>query len=281
MKGNITEITTGFHKNILMNLLKELGYRTIKEFQTTNRLDIDGIFGMQSYNRLYKMILNVEEIPFEGFYVKTIHPKKQIIWHHSAGWDNVRGMYDWWKNDKVNHVATSIGIDDNGKVYRGFDESYWAASIGATVDVFTNNGIPLKYVTNGFVANNVLLDQAAVAVEVANWGSLTEKNGKLYSWANTEVLQSKAIELNYKGTKYYEIYTDAEIRTLKYWTLLNAVRFQIPVDFSYDDCFAVSKKALSGEPGIYTHNSYIQYKSDVSPQPKLIEMAKSLIDYIK
>ena len=53
MKGNITEITTGFHKNILMNLLKELGYRTIKEFQTTNRLDIDGIFGMQSYNTLY------------------------------------------------------------------------------------------------------------------------------------------------------------------------------------------------------------------------------------
>lgn len=280
MKNNITETTTGFHKNILMNLLKELGYRTIKEFQTINKLDIDGIFGLQSYNKLYKTILNVEEIPFEGYYAKSKHLKKQIIWHHSAGWDNVRGMYDWWKNDKVNHVATSVGIDDNGKVYRGFDESYWAASIGATIEVFTNNKIPLTY-SNGFVTNNMVLDQSAVAVEVANWGCLTERNSKLYSWANSEVPQSKAIELNYKGFKWYEVYTDAEIRTLKYWTLLNAVRFEIPVDFSYDDCFAVSKKALSGVPGLYTHNSYIQYKSDVSPQPKLIEMAKSLIDYTK
>ena len=280
MKSNITEITTGFHKNILMNLLKEIGYKTIKEFQTTNRLDVDGIFGLQSYNKLYKLILNVEEVPFENYYFKVAHPKKQIIWHHSAGWDNVRGMFDWWKNDKITHVATSIGIDDNGKVYRGFDESYWAASIGATASSFTSLGISLVY-RNGMIANNLMLDEAAVAVEVANWGSLTEKNGKLYSWANAEVPKTKTIELNYKGVKFYEIYTDAEIRTLKYWTLLNAIRFQIPVNFSYDDCFAVSKKALSGELGIFTHNSYRADKSDVSPQPKLIEMAKSLIDYTK
>lgn len=280
MKANITETTQGFHKNILMNLLKELNYKTIKEFQIANKLTVDGIFGINSYSKLYALLLNVEEVPFEGHYVKTKQIKKQIIWHHSAGWDNVRGMFDWWKNDKVFHVATAIGINDEGKVYRGFDESYWAASIGATIDVFTSNGVPLKY-AGGYVVNNMELDQAAVAVEIANWGSLTEKNGKCYSWANAEVPANKVIELNYKGIKYYEVYTDAEIKALKYWTLLNAVRFQIPVNFSYDDCFKISKKALSGEPGIYTHNSYIWSKTDVSPQPKLIEMAKSLIDYTK
>lgn len=280
MKANITETTQGFHKNILMNLLSELGYKGIKDFQTANKLTADGVFGINSYSKLYAILLNVEEVSFEGYYFKLKYPKKQIIWHHSAGWDNVRGMFDWWKNDKAHHVATSIGINDEGKVYRGFDESYWAASIGANANVFNANKIPLKYV-NGYITNNTELDQAAVAVEVANWGALTEKNKKCYSWANIEIPTNKTIELNYKGVKYYEIYTDAEIKTLKYWTLLNALRFQIPVDYSYDDYFAVSRKALLGMPGVFTHNSYRADKSDVSPQPKLIEMAKSLIDYTK
>lgn len=263
-----------------MNLLAELGYNSIKDFQTKNTLISDGLFGLKSYTKLYSLLLKVEDVPFEGFYFKTVYPKKQIIWHHSAGWDSARGMFDWWKNDKVTHVATSIGISDDGKVWRGFDESYWAASIGTTIEIFNKNGI--KLIRNaGFVVNNTLLDQAAVAVEVCNWGNLTLKGDKYYSWANTEVSKEKVVELNYKGIKFFESYTDAEIKTLKYWTLLNALRFEIPVDYNYDDFFSVSKKALSGERGVFTHNSYRSDKSDVSPQPKLIDMAKTLVDYTK
>jgi hypothetical protein len=276
----ITNNSSGFHKNILFNLLTELGYVDIVDFQKRNGLTADGMFGMMSYNKLYSILLKVEAVDFEGYYFKAAFPKNQIIWHHSAGWDNVRGMFEWWKNDKAFHVATAIGINDEGKVYRGFDESFWAASIGCTSDIFIANGVPLKYV-NGRVANNVELDQAAVAVEVGNWGSLTFKDGKYYSWANAVVPAEKAIELNYKYVKFYEAYTDAEIKTLKYWTLLNAIRFQIPVDYSYDDFFKVSKKALSGQKGVFTHNSYRSDKSDVSPQPKLIKMAESMIEYTK
>ena len=281
----ITKTTTGFHKNILFNLLSELGYKDIEDFQSKNGLTVDGAFGRMSYGKLYSILLKVVEVDFEGYYIKVAKPKNQIIWHHSAGWDDARGMFQWWKNDGVNHVATSIGIVDDGTVFRGYDEQFWAASIGCTSKVFISNGIPLQYRTgfNGrpFIANNVMLDEGAVAVEVANWGSLTEKNGKLYSWANAEIAITKAIELNYKTFKFYEAYTDAEIKSLKYWTLLNALRFQIPVTYSYDDMFSVSKKALSGEKGLFTHNSYIWSKSDVSPQPKLIEMAKGLELYMK
>lgn len=267
-------------KRILMNLLSELGYNSIKDFQSKNNLTSDGLFGLMSFGKLYSILLQVENVEFKGHYFEAEFAKKQIIWHHSAGWDNARGMFDWWKNDKVTHVATAIGISDDGRVWKGFDEKFWAASIGATIDIFNQNGIKLKYV-NGYVVNNTELDRAAVAVEICNWGSLTEKNGKLYSWANVEITKEKAIELNYKNVKYYEVYTDAEIKALKYWTLLNAMRFEIPVDYNYDDFFTVSKKALSGEKGVFTHNSYRQDKNDVSPQPKLIEMAKTLIDYTK
>ncbi len=267
-------------KKILMNLLSELGYTGIKDFQSKNGLTADGLFGNASYSKLYSLLLKVETVEFENFYFKTEFPKKQIIWHHSAGWDNARGMFDWWKNDKVVHVATAIGISDDGKVWKGFDEKWWAASIGCKIDVFQENAIPLQY-SNGRVINNQALDESAVCVEICNWGGLTEKSGKYFTWANVEVPKEKVIELNYKGTKFYEAYTDAEIKALKYWTLLNALRFDVPLNYDYEEFFSISKKALSGEKGIFTHNSYRKDKNDVSPQPKLIEMAKTLIDYAK
>lgn len=276
----IRENSQTLGSRILANLLAELGFNGIRDFQSKNGLTADGLFGMMSYNKLYSTLLKVNNLDFEGHYFKAEFPKKQIIWHHSAGWDNARGMFDWWKNDKVIHVATAIGITDDGTVWRGFDEKFWGASIGCKINVFQNNGITLQY-RNGRVINNQALDESAVAVEVCNWGSLTEKSGKFYTWTNHELPKEKVIELNYKGIKYFEIYTDAEIRTLKYWTLLNAMRFDIPLDYSYEQFFTVNKKALSGEKGIYTHNSYRVDKNDVSPQPKLIEMAKTLQDYSK
>ena len=38
----------------------------------------------------------------------------------------------------------------------------------------------------------------------------------------------------------------------------------------------VSKDALLGTPGIYTHNSYRRDKTDISPQPNMINMLRSL-----
>lgn len=276
----INKNTTTINKTILFNLLKELGYENIEAFQTAYNLVVDGEFGPKSYNILYKKLLNVVDLNFENYYFKDKYEKKQIIWHHSAGWDNARGMFDWWKADGKTHVATAIGITDNGVVTRGFDEDYWAASIGCGAKVFIDNGVPLKHV-NGVVVNNTLLDQHAVAVEVCNWGNLTESNGKYYSWSKTEIPKDKVIELNYKGFKYFETYTKEECSSLMYWTLLCAIKYNIPLNFSYDDMFSVSKKALSGTPGLYTHNSYRSDKTDVSPQQCIIDIAKKLELYMK
>lgn len=56
----------------------------------------------------------------------------------------------------------------------------------------------------------------------------------------------------------------------------------ITFTFSYPDLFPpanitkLSKKALRGEPGIYTHNSVRYDKTDVAPTPKMIAMLKRL-----
>jgi hypothetical protein len=250
-------------RNIMMALLAELGYKSIKEFQKSCSLEADGLAGAKTYEALYFKLLKVEVVNFAGNFYQEAFQKKQIVWHHSAGWDNARGMYDWWINDKVYHVATAVGISDDGTVTRGYDEQFWAHHIGMSN------------------LQNLQRNQESVAVEICNWGALTETAQGLKTWSGNVLPLDKAIELNYKGIKFFEKYTETEIKALKYWTLLNAMRFDIPLAYREFEMWHLNNKAVNGEAGIYTHNSFIEWKSDVSPQPKLIEMAKTLVDYAK
>lgn len=256
----ILENEIGSRQNLLRNLLKEVGYDNVRGFQGAFGLVVDGIFGLASWNKLYNALLNVKPVNFEGYYYKQASPKKQIVWHHSAGSDDAVGMFEWWKKDNVNHVATCIGIEKSGRVVKGFDEQYWAHHIG---------------MSNGY---NLQRNLDSVAVELTNWGSLRDD---LSTWANNKLAQKDVITLNYKNTKYYEVYPDAQIEALKRWTLLVALRFEIPLDYNEADMWQLSNNAIQGKAGIFTHNSFIGWKTDVSPQPKLIEMAKSLIEYTK
>jgi len=275
----ITIEERSYRKNLLLNVLADkLKLSSITEFQKEHNLTVDGIFGMKSYDALYKAILNVKYIDFEGHYFKTQFPKNQIVLHHSAGWDNARGMFDWWRNDGRTHVATAIGIEDNGTITQGYDEQFWAAHLGVTNTIFHQNNVSTTL--NG-VNRNVVLDRMSVAVEVCNWGALEQRSNEFRSWANAVVPKDKVVELNYKGVKFYEVYTEAEVDALKWWILLNAIRFNIPVEYYEDDMWKLSRKALVGNAGIFTHNSYRSDKSDVSPQPHLITMLQSLVNYTK
>ncbi|MFN9953859.1 MAG: peptidase C14 caspase catalytic subunit P20, partial [bacterium] len=70
-------------------------------------------------------------------------------------------------------------------------------------------------------------------------------------------------------------YTDAQIESVRqlllYWNKIHGI------DLTYnEDIWQVSDRALKGENGVFTHNSYRKDKTDVSPQPKLIAMLKAL-----
>lgn len=252
------EKSTGLQITVLRKILRELGFNTIKEFQKANGLLDDGFFGNLSYNRLYQIYLRPTEVNFNGFYFRNIHPKKQIVLHHSASADSAHNMYNWWRNDGVTHVATPIGITDSGEIVRGYEEIFWAHHIG---------------MRNQY---NLQRNLEAVAVEIMNWGYLSEANGKFYNYVGGEVPKDRVIELNYRGNKYYETYTEAEIESLRKWILVMAMRFNIPLTYSHEDMWNVSNNAIMGVPGIYSHNSYLSGKTDISPQPKMIEMLKSL-----
>ena len=59
--------------------------------------------------------------------------------------------------------------------------------------------------------------------------------------------------------------------------LLKLWKEKYGINLTYnEDIWDVTKRALSGENGVYTHNSVRKDKADVYPHPKLIEALKTL-----
>lgn len=188
-------------------------------------------------------------------YRRETHQKTQIVIHHTAGWDNARGVFEWWKSNPQ-RIATCCAINDYGLIYQGFGSEFWGYHLGA---------------------GNPELDMHSIGVEICNWGWLEKVNGKFYSYTKAEVPAEKVVSYvaPFRGHHHWERYTDKEIESLK--MLLQYWRYKYDIPLTYrDEMWDVSPKALAGEPGVWTHVSYRKDKFDCHPQPELIAMFKSL-----
>jgi hypothetical protein len=121
------------------------------------------------------------------------------------------------------------------------------------------------------------LDKTSIGIEICNWGQLTEKNGKFYTYVNTEVPSNQVMVLDtpYKGYKYWHNYTEAQIASVKELLLFWNDAYGIPLDYN-EDIWGVTTRALKGEKGVFTHNSVRRDKVDVYPHPGLVSMLKSI-----
>jgi N-acetyl-anhydromuramyl-L-alanine amidase AmpD len=216
--------------------------------------------------------MDIKQVTFPASqYFQEEHPKKQIYLHHTAGNANGEQVFAGWASNSE-RIGTCVSISGNGKgtvdgqIIQGFSSKHWAYHLGLKQDVFTKAGV--KYQS---------LDKISIGIEICNWGQLTLKDGKFYNYVNREVPASEVCTLDkpYKGFKYYHNYTDAQIASVKELLLLWKEKYKIPLSYS-EDIWDISKRALSGEPGVYTHNSVRKDKVDIYPHPKMIEMLKSL-----
>lgn len=262
--------------NVFNNIMDRYGWyfralsynmSPLKYFQMSKGLKVDGIFGPKTYQALYRHLLNVEHVDFpKTRYIADAKKKKAIVWHHSAGWDDARGMYQWWVSQK-NNVATAVAIEDSGKLYKGFDEQYWAFHLG----------IRGSYLRR---SEKVNIESSTIGIEVCNSGGLKKEGSRYLTWYGNEVSHHNVMQLKFRGYDYFERYTDAEVFTLMNWTLLMSLRFDIPLTYRHE-MWEYSKSAfdLNNNPGIYTHCSFRKDKSDIAPQHHLVAMAQNLPCY--
>ena len=208
-------------------------------------------------------------------YVNENTKKLQIVLHHTAGNSSAPATIKMWDKDDRGRIATCIVISGkglskdtfDGEICQAFSSKKWAYHLGIKPDVFRAMGVPYQR-----------LDKMTIGIEICNWGPLKLKDGKYYNYVNREVPLDQVCTLDkpYKGYTYYHAYTDAQIESVRqllvYWNKI----YGISLKYNETDMWSVSKNALSGVAGVYTHNSYRRDKSDISPQPKMIEMLKKL-----
>lgn len=215
--------------------------------------------------------MNIIQVDFPfNQYLSEEHPKTQVYLHHTAGNPNGVGTFAWWSSNSE-RVATCVSISGIGKgcvdgqIVQGFSSKYWAYHLGLQKSIFTNSKIPYKQ-----------LDKTSIGIEICNWGTLKQVNGKFYNYVGREMTDG-IIKLDkpYKGFTYFHDYTDAQIESVEQLLLLWNKRYGIPLDYN-EDIWDISSRALKGEPGIFTHNSVRKDKTDIYPHPKMIEMLKSL-----
>lgn len=194
----------------------------------------------------------------ESQYYKEEFPKNQVVIHHTVSGSNAVRVFDGWSANQE-RVATAFVIAGDGLIHQGFSSRYWAHHLG------TKN------------ANNTALNRSSVAIEVCNWGGLTKKDGKYYSAFNSEVPASQVIdyEKKWRGYQYFHKYTAPQIESLRQLIVYLCDTYKIPKTY-IPTMWDINNDALAGHKGVYTHVSYRTDKSDMHPQPELIEMLKNL-----
>lgn len=220
--------------------------------------------------------IEVVDFPDDQFFHDE-YEKKQIVLHHTISGNGVEGDISSWEGTPQ-RVATCIIIDRDGIPWQLFSSKYWAGHLGV---------------------GNLNLDKHSLGIELDSWGWLipgdgTSKQfgkyadgtpkfvktvvGKFYTYyGNSATCPMTYYEDGFRGYKYYESYTEKQLRTLGELILYWKMRYDIPLEYN-SDMWDVSPRALNGTPGIWTHVSYrpMPEKSDCHPQPDLVELLKTL-----
>lgn len=207
-------------------------------------------------------------------YFQEEYKKTQIVLHHTAGNSSAVNVANEWANDSRGKIATCVVISGkgaknstDGEIIQCYSSKHWAYHLGIKGDVFKAYGVPHQ-----------IIDKISIGIEICNWGQLEKRGDKFYNYVDKVVPNDEVTTLNepYKGHIYFHKYTDAQIQSVKdlleYWS----TNYGISLKYDWNQLFTVTKKALKGDNGLYTHNSYRKDKIDIYPCPRMLEMLKTL-----
>jgi len=262
----------------------------VRNFQGSHGLAIDGLVGPTTQKMIFKEDLEnhldtqITLSQFEHYYLDNDEyhsgPNKPeyLFLHHTAGGENPVTTVDMWNNDTRGKIGTEFvigGTSINGK------STKWD---GLIVKCMPDGGYGAHLGDNGSQSMHV----NSVGIEVCNFGPLTKVGNVYKTYTGSIVHPDQVCDLGFKfrGFQYYHKYTDAQIEALRELILFIEERDGINIKKGLvewlttktpAEAFDFSKDAWSGKvKGMLTHTNTRKDKSDMSPQPELIAMLKSL-----
>jgi N-acetyl-anhydromuramyl-L-alanine amidase AmpD len=212
-----------------------------------------------------------------------IKNRKHIFLHHTSGWNDPYSTIKSWESDTRGKIGThfvigGINLKTNdakfdGKIVKCIPDDFFGWHLGST----TKDGI------------NFEMHKTSIGIEICNFGYLTQKNGKFYTYTNQEVPSKYVEDLGFKfrGYQYWHKYTDEQIDSLQNLLIMLSKKYSIDLSkglaerllkLSANDAFEHSKEILTGTvTGILSHTNVRKDKTDVSPQKKLVSMLKKFV----
>ena len=292
---------------------------SVMQFQSRNELTADGIVGPKTYEKLVNQTMGVDidtdrtdfddsddrddKLNYLGDYTTEdgleidrayldgneyvkdygkIQPENFFI-HHTAGWNNPYNTINSWNKDDRGRVATQYCIGGTSvKVGSYGDDKY----NGTVVECFPDNYIGWHLGKVG----NFNMSKYSSAVEINNFGYVTKKNRKYYTYVNSEVPESMVCDLGYefRGHQYWHAYTKEQIESLG--LLIKHVKNIYPdIDMTAGlpqllkdgvhpkEAFGFNDDAYNGRiKGLWTHTNVRKDKYDCFPQQELVDLLKSI-----
>lgn len=272
--------------------------RFVKQFQTKHKLKVDGIvdnvtakvMGVDLNEFLETDLSNNVITNQSGLIIKKNYLDKDeylvgptdkvyLFLHHTAGWNNPYAVIKSWNNDDRGRIATQFVI--GGTSIKNDDSTY----DGEVVECFPDGGHAYHLGKNG----SSKLHPNSVGIEICNFGQLTKKGDKFYNYVNVEVPSKYVCDLGYKfrGYQYWHAYTDAQIEATRLLikeitkrhpkiNILKGLKEWLKTK-TPAEAFDFNQDAYLGKvEGMLSHSNTRKDKADISPQPKMVEMIKSL-----
>lgn len=274
--------------------------KAVMRFQLEKQLVVDGIVGNNTWHMLSLSKSDGEAIDedsdimsqhFETQYDQLIHryyldkdeylqrkgKNEYCFLHHTAGRENPYRVIDHWNKDRRGRVATEFVI--GGQSHKGGPTEY----DGVVVQAFPEGGYGWHLGKNG----SQHMHTHSVGIEICNFGQLTKKGDKFYTYVNTEVKPEYVCDLGFKfrGHQYWHKYSDKQIESLKQWILFIAKRDNIDIKLGLVSeikekgvkAFEFNEDAYYGRiKGMWSHTNTRKDKTDLFPQKELIDMLLSL-----
>ena len=262
----------------------------VMAYQRKKGLIVDGLVGRQTlgairaqnattdlaekvYSPISGLYVHKQYLP-KGEYIDEPTPKEYLFLHHTQGWHNPYDTIHGWATDDRGPIATEFvlggrSIKDNDDRYDGelvqcIPEGAYAWHLGDTGSHYMHTH--------------------SVGIELCNFGAAPQ--GKTTYGRAIPSEQLVTLPSEFKGEKQWHAYTDKQIETLRLFILWIAERDSIQVRDGLiaeikkhgAKAFEFNQDAYNGKTkGMWTHaNVRAQGKSDLFPQPNLIDMLLSI-----
>jgi hypothetical protein len=262
----------------------------VKNFQGSHGLVIDGLVGPTTQKLIFGAELEkhldsqITVNNFKTYYLDKDEyhagPNKPeyLFLHHTAGGENPFAVVDQWNDDARGRIGTEFLI--GGPSVNGKGTKY----DGVIVKCIPDGGFAAHLGDNGSQS----MHNNSVGIEICNFGPLTKVGNVFKTYVGTIVHPDQVCNLGFKfrGSQYYHKYSEAQIEALRELILFIKERNGINIKKGLiewlatktpTEAFEFNKDAWSGKvKGMLSHTSTRKDKTDISPQPELIKMLKSL-----